>query len=177
MIRETNITVQHGDTVNLLTPSGVRVGHWVFGKVARRDERATVIYRWVLFALLLALAVAMGFNIGKTLSEFLTMRQARSAGVVVAVLAFAVLYTAWMIVGGESGWNPRPMRMEWADSISEQCKAAGVPYFFKQTGNWRAKDYGMKGKGGGDDEKGTIFRPDRGELFRREFPKFQQISP
>ena len=97
MIRETNITVQHGDTVNLLTPSGVRVGHWVFGKVARRDERATVIYRWVLFALLLALAVAMGFNIGRTLSEFLTIKQARSAGIAVGLLAFASLYTAWML--------------------------------------------------------------------------------
>ena len=79
----------------------------------------------------------------------------------------------WVIVGGESGWNPRPMNMAWAQSISDQCKAAGVPYFFKQTGNVLAKEYGMEGKGGGDDEKRQIFRPDRGELFRREFPRFQ----
>jgi len=38
----------------------------------------------------------------------------------------------WVIQGGESGHNRRPFDMEWADSVQKQCKAAGVPYFFKQ---------------------------------------------
>jgi len=38
----------------------------------------------------------------------------------------------WVIVGGESGPGARPMRLEWARSVVEQCKAASVPCFIKQ---------------------------------------------
>ena len=40
----------------------------------------------------------------------------------------------WVIVGGESGPNARPMRPEWVRSIRDQCQAAGVPFLFKQWG-------------------------------------------
>lgn len=42
----------------------------------------------------------------------------------------------WVIVGGESGPNARPMYIEWARSLRDQCAAAGVPFFFKQWGEW-----------------------------------------
>jgi len=42
----------------------------------------------------------------------------------------------WVIVGGESGSNARPMHPDWARSIRDQCQAAGVPFFFKQWGEW-----------------------------------------
>jgi len=42
----------------------------------------------------------------------------------------------WVIVGGESGPGARPMHPEWARSIRDQCGAAGVPFFFKQWGEW-----------------------------------------
>lgn len=42
----------------------------------------------------------------------------------------------WVIVGGESGPNARPMHPDWARSIRDQCMAAGVPFFFKQWGEW-----------------------------------------
>jgi protein gp37 len=42
----------------------------------------------------------------------------------------------WVIVGGESGPNARPMHPEWARSIRDQCQAAGVPFLFKQWGEW-----------------------------------------
>jgi len=38
----------------------------------------------------------------------------------------------WVIVGGESGSGHRPMAIEWAQSLREQCRVAGVPFFFKQ---------------------------------------------
>lgn len=38
----------------------------------------------------------------------------------------------WVIAGGESGPNFRPMDLEWARSIRDQCQAANVPFFFKQ---------------------------------------------
>ena len=42
----------------------------------------------------------------------------------------------WVIVGGESGSNARPMHPDWARSIRDQCVDAGVPFFFKQWGEW-----------------------------------------
>lgn len=42
----------------------------------------------------------------------------------------------WVIVGGESGPNARPMHPDWVRSVRDQCKAAGVPFFFKQWGEW-----------------------------------------
>jgi len=45
----------------------------------------------------------------------------------------------WVICGGESGEADapiRPMRAEWARALRDQCADAGVPYFFKQWGDW-----------------------------------------
>jgi protein gp37 len=42
----------------------------------------------------------------------------------------------WVIAGGESGRTARPMRPEWPRSLRDQCQAAGVPFFFKQWGEW-----------------------------------------
>ena len=43
----------------------------------------------------------------------------------------------WVIVGGESGPGARPIHPDWVRSIRDQCAAAGVPFFFKQWGEWR----------------------------------------
>jgi protein gp37 len=42
----------------------------------------------------------------------------------------------WVIVGGESGPRARPMQIERARSLRDQCVNAEVPFFFKQWGNW-----------------------------------------
>lgn len=42
----------------------------------------------------------------------------------------------WIVVGGESGPNSRPMHPDWARSIRDQCGAGEVPFFFKQWGSW-----------------------------------------
>jgi hypothetical protein len=42
----------------------------------------------------------------------------------------------WVIVGGESGHGARPMHPDWARSLRDQCAAAGVPFLFKQWGEW-----------------------------------------
>lgn len=43
----------------------------------------------------------------------------------------------WVIAGGESGHNARPMNPEWARQLRNQCLAASVPFHFKQWGHWR----------------------------------------
>ncbi|MDX2235305.1 MAG: phage Gp37/Gp68 family protein [Hyphomonadaceae bacterium] len=42
----------------------------------------------------------------------------------------------WIIAGGESGKGARPMHPDWARSLRDGCATAGVPFFFKQWGEW-----------------------------------------
>lgn len=42
----------------------------------------------------------------------------------------------WVVVGGESGPKSRPMHPQWARDLRNQCAAAGVPFLFKQWGEW-----------------------------------------
>jgi protein gp37 len=44
---------------------------------------------------------------------------------------------SWVIVGGESGHGARPMNPDWARSLRDQCHQAGIPFLFKQWGNWK----------------------------------------
>lgn len=53
----------------------------------------------------------------------------------------------WVICGGESGPGARPMHPDWARSLRDQCAAAGVPFFFKQWGEWGPYDRGRLGDG------------------------------
>jgi protein gp37 len=48
----------------------------------------------------------------------------------------------WVIVGGESGPNARPMNPRWAEEIRDQCNAEGVAFFFKQWGGRTPKANG-----------------------------------
>lgn len=47
----------------------------------------------------------------------------------------------WVICGGESGPKARPMHPDWARSLRDQCQEAGVPFFFKQWGEWVGSDH------------------------------------
>ncbi len=57
---------------------------------------------------------------------------------------------SWVICGGESGPDARPMNPEWARSLRDQCQEAGVPFFFKQWGEWAPRSHvqvlGLNGK-------------------------------
>ena len=63
-------------------------------------------------------------------------------------IAYAVKYLAWaewkcgidwVICGGESGTNARPMHPDWVRNLKDQCESANVPFFFKQgsQNNWK----------------------------------------
>jgi protein gp37 len=45
----------------------------------------------------------------------------------------------WVIAGGESGPKARPMHPEWPRFVRDQCRDAGVPFFFKQWGEFRPR--------------------------------------
>lgn len=48
----------------------------------------------------------------------------------------------WVIVGGESGYHARPMRESWVIHIKNECKKAGIAFFFKQWGGINRKKSG-----------------------------------
>jgi len=48
----------------------------------------------------------------------------------------------WVIAGGESGPRARPMHIDWAREVRDQCKEQGVAFFFKQWGGARPKSGG-----------------------------------
>ena len=54
---------------------------------------------------------------------------------------------SWVIVGGESGPNARPMRPEWVQDIRDCCTREGVPFFFKQWGGHTPKSGGRQFEG------------------------------
>ena len=53
----------------------------------------------------------------------------------------------WVIVGGESGRRPRPMKPEWVFEIHNKCIEENVPFFFKQWGGTNKKKTGRVLKG------------------------------
>jgi protein gp37 len=59
---------------------------------------------------------------------------------------------AWVIVGGESGPGARPMQPAWVRHIRDQCRRAGVAFFFKQWGGLRKSLHGRSLDGRTHDE-------------------------
>ena len=63
----------------------------------------------------------------------------------------------WVIAGGESGPHARPAHPEWFANLRKQCAAAGVPFLFKQWGEWAPRSDSMPlDLLGGDDAYVTI---------------------
>jgi len=63
----------------------------------------------------------------------------------------------WVICGGESGPNARPMNPEWAIDLKRQCRLLAIPFFMKQLG--------------GTSDKGGDFNNFPSELQVREMPE------
>ncbi len=49
----------------------------------------------------------------------------------------------WVVAGGESGPNARPCHPDWARAVRDDCQAAGVPFHWKQWGEWTEEDTGV----------------------------------
>jgi len=47
----------------------------------------------------------------------------------------------WVIAGGESGHKAAPLHPDWVRGLRDQCQSAGVPFLFKQWGEWAPVDY------------------------------------
>jgi len=51
-------------------------------------------------------------------------------------LGEATTWLSWVVVGGETGVNARPMHPDWARSIRDECAHAHVPFFLKHLGQY-----------------------------------------
>jgi protein gp37 len=56
----------------------------------------------------------------------------------------------WVICGGYSGREDRPMRLAWARSLREECRAYQVAFFMKQLGSVYAREHGLRHPKGED---------------------------
>ncbi len=81
----------------------------------------------------------------------------------------------WVIVGGESGSNARPMSIQWAREIRDQCARANIPFFFKQWGCWapagfhRSEEPGRFAFGDYEHDRSAMIEVDH---YPRQFTKF-----
>jgi protein gp37 len=64
----------------------------------------------------------------------------------------------WIIVGGESGVQARPMKPEWVRSILHQADEQGVAFFFKQWGTWGSDGVKRNKKANGKTLDGKIIQ-------------------
>ena len=67
----------------------------------------------------------------------------------------------WVIAGGESGANYRPMDIRWARGVRDTCLRADVPFFFKQWGGRTSKTLGRDLDGQTWDQMPTTTEPRR----------------
>ena len=81
----------------------------------------------------------------------------------------------WVIVGGESGPRARPMKPDWVVSVRDQCRAASVPFFFKQWGGVRKALTGRTLQGRTYDEFPKIART-RAPAVRQLTIELQPVS-
>jgi protein gp37 len=89
----------------------------------------------------------------------------------------------WVICGGESGKDARPMHPDWARSLRDQCAAAEVPFFFKQWGEFAPfffRDDGAPRASFTFDDGTTVHRIGKGNAGRvidnREHNEFPQVA-
>lgn len=77
----------------------------------------------------------------------------------------------WIIVGGESGAKARPMHPQWARDIRDQCVEAGVPFFFKQWGEWH-----LTPASNGDETWPAPWPKERGQPQRGDIAHMERVG-
>jgi len=73
---------------------------------------------------------------------------------------------SWVIVGGESGPNARPMELNWVLEIRDLCLHRNVPFFFKQWGGLTPKSGGRRLEGVEHNEMPSYFARGNSDFFQ-----------
>jgi len=89
-------------------------------------------------------------------------------------------YVNWVIAGGESGPNARPMNPDWVRYLRDQCQEMNVPFFFKQWGEWGPNAlYPIGKKKAGRELDGRTWEEASAPLSERSIghpPKFEDMN-
>ncbi|MEO0955657.1 MAG: phage Gp37/Gp68 family protein [Pseudomonadota bacterium] len=76
----------------------------------------------------------------------------------------------WVITGGESGKNARPAHPDWYRQLRDQCLEAGIPFHFKQWGEWGLTGtHPVSGDDGELAEHTIVSSTDRNEIGKTVF--------
>ena len=73
----------------------------------------------------------------------------------------------WLIIGGESGPNARPMKRLWARNLMDQCGRWGVACFMKQTGCYLARELGLSSRAGSVASEWPVVWPQEYPILNR----------
>jgi protein gp37 len=167
--------------------------HITYQSLTKRADRMLDFFQWVVTAAIPRRSLRVGIQHGpllnfwpgvsieseKYLYRLDLLRQVPAA---VRMVSFEPLLEdlgevnlqgiGWAIVGGESGRGARPCHPDWVRSLRDQCVAQGVPFFFKQWGEWAPA---ITAKRGADAYFMRAGKKNAGALLDsrewREFPK------
>lgn len=81
----------------------------------------------------------------------------------------------WIIVGGESGRQARPMKEEWVMNIKAQCESADKAFFFKQWGTWGSDGVKRNKHQNGKSLNGEIYQKMPDAEWRERFDKKARV--
>lgn len=68
-------------------------------------------------------------------------------------MSFCPGWPDWVIIGGETGPNARECKLEWIESIIDECRNVDTPIFVKQLGTYTARKMGLKSRTGADPDE------------------------
>lgn len=146
----------------------LRANWHTFQVLTKRSTRLRDLLRTKLVAAARAPHIWWGVSVENRRVGLPRVRHLASAGAKVSFLSIEPLLQdlgeldldgiSWVIVGGESGAGARPLNRDWVISIKRQCRAAKVPFFFKQWGGVRKSETGRTLSGRTYDEFPAVVR-------------------
>lgn len=131
----------NGEVDGVTVPHQVAAGYWQRRDAALRGDRDSALPGWPLPGVWLGVSVEnqkwANARIPALLDTPAAVRWLSCEPLLGPVnLGDRASDLNWVVAGGESGPNARPMHPAWARSLRDQCVSAGVPFFLKQWGEW-----------------------------------------
>ena len=139
----------HEDVTNEdLIKIDTRIGAWdwhTYLILTKRPQRMKEYYEWAYQGLSIPRNLWLGVSVCND-DEKWKIDELRAVPAAIRWISFEPLLEdmgeinlggiSWCVVGGETGSGARPMDPEWARDLKNQAVNAGVPFFFKQWGEW-----------------------------------------
>lgn len=118
------IVTKRTNRIDRCLPDDWDIGYENVWLIATAENQAWLNKRWAELAVIPA--VVRGLSIEPLLGP-IDLRP---------IIARTGVIPHWVIVGGESGPQARPMELAWVRDLRNQCFEIGIPFFFKQWGEW-----------------------------------------